>query len=261
MIPYLDYDTPFPRLDSALREPNGLLAAGADLSPDRLLDAYRQGIFPWYADGQPILWWSPDPRMVVIPQHFAPRRSLAKVLRNKVYEVRCDSAFKAVIRACAATPREGQDGTWINEDMIAAYVELHRRGHAHSIETWIEGELVGGLYGLSLGRMFYGESMFAHATDASKIAFAHLCAFLTEQECGMIDCQMNTEHLSFLGGIEIERADFAQRLGHLTAQPAITGWGELARRYFPDGPVPHHQDSEHTHPAARPTAEQSAGKL
>ena len=121
--------------------------------------------------------------------------------------------------------------------MIAAYVELHRCGYAHSIETWIEGELVGGLYGLSLGRMFYGESMFSHATDASKIAFAHLCAFLAEQECGMIDCQMNTEHLSSLGGIEIERADFAQRLARLASQQAITGWGDLARRYFPDGPT------------------------
>lgn len=260
MIPYLDSDSPFPHLDRALREPNGLLAAGADLSPERLLDAYRQGIFPWYADGQPILWWSPDPRMVVFPQHFVPRRSLAKVLRNKVYEVRCDSSFNAVIRACAATPRAGQAGTWINADMIAAYEELHRRGHAHSIETWVEGELVGGLYGLSLGRMFYGESMFSHATDASKIAFAHLCAFLTEQECGMIDCQMNTEHLSFLGGVEIERADFAQRLAHLATQPAITGWRDLARRYFPDSPLPQQVAPSHPLAAALPAAGQPLGE-
>ena len=231
MIQYLIGAMPFPPLEAALAEPNGLLAAGGDLSAERLLDAYSQGIFPWYSDGQPVLWWSPDPRMVVIPAGFTPKRSLAKVLRNKAYEIRCDSAFEAVMRACATTPRDGQDGTWITEEMIAAYLRLHHAGHAHSFETWIDGELAGGLYGLSIGRMFYGESMFSHISDASKIAFAHLCEFLSRQECGMIDCQMNTDHLSSLGGHEIARAEFAQRLRQLVRAPQISGWSSVTRRY------------------------------
>ncbi len=232
MIAWLHEDTPFPPLACALADPNGLLAAGGSLTAARLLEAYRLGIFPWFSDGQPILWWSPDPRMVLIPQAFAAKRSLAKVLRNKAYEIRCDTAFEPVMRACAGTPREGQDGTWITEDMISAYVQLHRQGYAHSIETWIGGELVGGLYGLAIGRMFYGESMFSHATDASKIAFAHLCAFLAEQECGMIDCQMNTDHLASLGGHEIARAQFVQRLNALVDAPVMTGWRQFGRRFF-----------------------------
>ncbi len=231
MIPWLQDDAPFPPLSSALADPNGLLAAGGELSAARLLEAYRSGIFPWYSDGQPVLWWSPDPRMVLIPAAFAPKRSLAKVLRNKDYEIRCDSAFETVMRACAGTPRDGQDGTWITEAMIAAYVRLHAAGHAHSVETWIDGELMGGLYGLGIGRMFYGESMFSHATDASKIAFAHLCAFLTQQECGMIDCQMNTGHLASLGGHEIPRAQFVEQLAALTCAPAMTGWKQLSRLF------------------------------
>ena len=235
MIQYLIGDLPFPPLHTALIEPNGLLAAGGELSPERLLDAYSQGIFPWYSNDQPILWWSPDPRMIVIPAEFAPKRSLAKVLRNKQYEIRCDTAFEAVMRACACAPRDGQNGTWITEEMIAAYVALHRAGHAHSIETWIDGELAGGLYGLCIGRMFYGESMFSHATDASKIAFAHLCAFLARAECGMIDCQMNTEHLSSLGGHEVARAAFAQRLRELIRAPGISGWSGITREFHPAG--------------------------
>ena len=231
MITWLQDGTPFPPLAAALSDPNGLLAAGGTLAPARLLEAYRGGIFPWYSDDQPILWWSPDPRMVVVPREFRPKRSLSKVLRNKDYEIRCDSAFEAVMRACAGTPREGQDGTWITEEMIRAYVHLHQDGYAHSIETWIGGELVGGLYGLAIGRMFYGESMFSHATDASKIAFAHLCAFLADQECGMIDCQMNTDHLASLGGHEIPRKQFVQHLAALTGAPMMTGWRMLARRY------------------------------
>ena len=231
MITWLEGDAPFPPLSLALDEPNGLLAAGGELTIERLLTAYRSGIFPWYSDDQPVLWWSPDPRMVVLPHGFAPKRSLAKVLRNKVYEVRCDTAFEAVMRACAGTPRDGQNGTWITEEMIAAYVRLHRAGHAHSMETWIDGELAGGLYGLAIGRMFYGESMFSHSTDASKIAFAHLCAFLAEQECGMIDCQMNTDHLASLGGQEIPRAQFVQALDALVRAPAMRGWREITRRY------------------------------
>ena len=243
MITWLEGNAPFPPLESALGEPNGLLAAGGELSTPRLLAAYRSGIFPWYSDGQPVLWWSPDPRMVVVPKQFIPRRSLAKVLRNKHYEIRCDSAFKAVIQACAGAPRDGQNGTWITDEMIRAYLRLHFAGHAHSVETWINGELVGGLYGLAIGRMFYGESMFSHAGDASKIAFAHLCSFLAEQECGMIDCQMNTEHLASLGGFEIPRAQFIEHLARLTQAPAMTGWNHLGRRFHAGGGVEVHTDS------------------
>ncbi|MDB5807175.1 MAG: leucyl/phenylalanyl-tRNA--protein transferase [Betaproteobacteria bacterium] len=233
MIPWLHQSLTFPPLTRALQEPNGLLAAGGDLSPERLIAAYSHGIFPWYSAPQPILWWSPDPRMVLFPAEFAPRRSLAKVLRNRDYEVRCDTAFERVMRNCAATPREGQDGTWITEEILAGYCALHQRGIAHSIETWIDGKLVGGLYGVALGRAFYGESMFAHATDASKIAFSHLVHFLRAQGCGIIDCQMRTEHLASLGAREIPRAQFAACLADLTQQPAMQGWGEIARAWFP----------------------------
>ena len=231
MIPWLDSTAPFPPLGSALDEPNGLLAAGADLSPTRLLDAYRQGIFPWYSRGQPILWWSPDPRMVMFPAEFAPRRSLLKALRNRPYEIRCDSAFETVMRECAGKPRAGQDGTWITDDIVRGYCALYAAGHAHSIETWIDGRLVGGLYGVAIGRAFYGESMFAHVTDASKFAFAHLADFLQDAGCGMIDCQMQTSHLASLGAREIPRREFAMRLAVLTAAPPMCGWHSLARRW------------------------------
>lgn len=216
-----------------MAEPNGLLAAGGDLAPQRLLDAYARGIFPWYSRGQPILWWSPHPRMVVLPSEFAPRRSLLKVLRNRDYEIRCNSAFEAVMRACAATPRAGQDGTWITDDILAGYTRLHTLGFAHSVETWIDGRLAGGLYGVAIGRAFYGESMFAHATDASKLAFAHLAAFLAERACGIIDCQMNTNHLQSLGAREISRADFCARLAVLTGQPPLQDWRSLKRHWHP----------------------------
>ena len=235
MIPWLGKSLTFPPLTKALQEPNGLLAAGGDLSPERLLCAYRRGIFPWYSPGQPILWWSPDPRMVLFPDEFEPRRSLAKVLRNRAYEIRCDSAFEQVMRACGNTPREGQDGTWITEEILRGYCGLHALGYAHSIETWAEGRLVGGLYGVAIGRAFYGESMFAHATDASKIAFSHLVHFLRSQGCGIIDCQMRTEHLASLGAREIAREAFAAHLSDLTAAPAMTGWSGLGRAYFPLG--------------------------
>ncbi len=231
MIPWLDSKAPFPPLARALSEPNGLLAAGADLSTTRLLAAYRQGIFPWFSPGQPILWWSPDPRMVLVPSEFTPRRSLVKVLRNKSYEVRCDTAFETVMRACAAMPRAGQEGTWITDGIVAGYCALHAAGYAHSIETWIDGELAGGLYGVAIGSAFYGESMFAHVSDASKIAFAHLADFLRSRSCGIIDCQMNTDHLASLGAREIARADFIALLQRLTAEPAMTGWPQIARRW------------------------------
>jgi leucyl/phenylalanyl-tRNA--protein transferase len=218
MIPWLLPDSPFPPAREALAQPNGLLAAGGDLSPQRLLDAYRHGIFPWFGEDDPILWWSPDPRMVLFPHEFKLSHSLRKTLRRGAYEVRTDTAFEQVMRACAA-PRHGQDGTWIVEEMVAAYCALHHMGYAHSVEVWMDGELAGGLYGMSIGRMFYGESMFARRTDASKIALAHLCRQLQQWDFGMIDCQMNTPHLASLGAREIPRADFLELLQRLTAAP------------------------------------------
>ena len=224
MISWIEKGDDFPPLDCALAEPNGLLAAGADLSPARLLTAYRSGIFPWYGKDQPILWWSPDPRMVLFPAEFRVPRSLAKRLRRRDYEIRTDTAFEAVMRACAA-PRDGDAGTWVTPDMVAAYCELHRLGHAHSVETWIDGELAGGLYGIALGRAFYGESMFTRAPDASKIALAHLVQQLTRWQFGMIDCQMNTAHLARFGAREIPRSEFSRRLAELVNYPSsAAGW-------------------------------------
>jgi leucyl/phenylalanyl-tRNA--protein transferase len=222
MIPWLDVQDPFPAVSHALREPNGLLAAGADLSVARLIDAYRHGIFPWYSDDQPLLWWSPDPRMVLFPTRFKLSRSLKKRLRRRDYEIRTDSAFDAVMRACAE-PRRGQGGTWITAGMITAYGALHHRGVAHSVETWIGGALTGGLYGVALGRMFYGESMFALATDASKIALAHLARQLQRWNFGMIDCQMTTAHLASFGACEIPRAEFIRKLPELVNYPSCSG--------------------------------------
>jgi leucyl/phenylalanyl-tRNA--protein transferase len=215
MIPWLNADASFPPLALALKEPNGLLAAGGDLSPERLLQAYRQGIFPWYSPGQPILWWSPDPRMVLFPPELRVSRSLAKRLRKDDYEVRFDTAFRQVMLHCALTERPGQDGTWITADILEGYCRLHALGHAHSVETWMQGELVGGVYGVSIGRMFYGESMFHHATDASKLAFVHLVRRLQAEGFGMLDCQMKTDHLASLGAREISRDEFSQRLSEL----------------------------------------------
>ena len=172
MIPWLEDAESFPPLECALREPNGLLCAGGDLTPQRIVLAYMSGIFPWYSPGEPILWWSPDPRMVLFPAEFRLSRSLRKTLRQGNFEVRLDSRFKAVIKACARIRRKGQAGTWITPEIQAAYGKLHELGYAHSVETWVDDRLVGGLYGIAIGKMFYGESMFAHATDASKIAFA-----------------------------------------------------------------------------------------
>jgi leucyl/phenylalanyl-tRNA--protein transferase len=228
MIPLLRHDLSFPPVTQALHSPNGLLAAGGDLSPMRLLEAYRHGIFPWFSEGEPILWWSPDPRMVLFPAEFRISHSLRKTLRKGRRETRTDSAFEQVMRACAA-PREGASGTWIHEEVVAAYCELHRMGYAHSVETWMDGELVGGLYGIALGRMFYGESMFSRRTDASKIALAHLCAQLRRWNFGMIDCQMNTPHLASLGAHEIPRSEFVARLQELIHSPSVSHW-----RFDPD---------------------------
>jgi leucyl/phenylalanyl-tRNA--protein transferase len=225
MLPWLTAAHEFPPLATALSEPNGLLAVGGDLAPERLLAAYRRGIFPWYSPGEPILWWSPDPRMVLFPAEFKVSRSLGRTLRRGGYEVRLDAAFARVIAACAQTPRRGQHGTWIVPEMQAAYRRLHELGLAHSVETWVDGELVGGLYGIALGRMFYGESMFSWRSDASKIAVAHLARYLERLGFGMVDCQMHTTHLASLGAREIPRDDFIARLDALVAAgPAPGPW-------------------------------------
>lgn len=229
MIHWLLPGEPFPPVEAALREPAGLLAAGGDLTPDRLIDAYRHGIFPWFSDGDPVLWWSTDPRMVLFVEEFRVSHSLKKRLVRSIdddrTEVRCDTAFEEVIRACAA-PRDAEGGTWIVDEMVDAYVELHRLGVAHSVETWIDGRLAGGLYGLAIGRMFYGESMFTRATDASKIALAHLVAFARSQSMPMLDCQQQTRHLASMGARPISRTDFSEEIRNLVEQPAIDAWPE-----------------------------------
>lgn len=227
MIPWLTDDTPFPSVERALRSPNGLLAAGGDLSVPRLLAAYRSGIFPWFNPGEPILWWCPDPRMVLIPGELRVSRSLAKILRSGRFEVRCDTVFEQVMRGCAAPRtknRVGHSDTWIGENMIKAYGTLYQQGYAHSVETWLDGKLVGGLYGISIGRMFYGESMFSAVSNASKIALAHLARQLERWEFGMIDCQMSTPHLASLGAREIPRSEFIARLQELIHYAPVTDW-------------------------------------
>jgi len=211
---WLTPDSFFPPLETALVKPNGLLAAGGDLSPERLIEAYRSGIFPWFNANETILWWSPDPRMVLFPSELRISRSLNKILRNSNYEVRVDSAFSQVIQACAE-PRKGQSGTWIHSDMVSAYTVLHEMGLAHSVETWVGGELVGGLYGIAQGKMFFGESMFSRTHDASKIAFVHLVKQLERWNFKMIDCQMKTAHLASFGAREIPRKEFSQKLKEL----------------------------------------------
>jgi len=217
----------FPSVDEALTDPSGLLAASASLSPQRLLEAYRQGIFPWFSEGQPVLWWSPDPRMILCPDEFrcshTLRRKLKRMSRYEArcdvdvrhktahWEVRCDTAFEQVMNACAA-PRPAQNGTWISPQIIASYCALYRMGYAHSIETWINDELAGGLYGVTIGRMFFGESMFTRVTDASKIALAVLVGFLKQHGFSMIDCQQDTSHLASLGAKPIARSRFVAHL-------------------------------------------------
>ncbi|MET0657400.1 MAG: leucyl/phenylalanyl-tRNA--protein transferase [Steroidobacteraceae bacterium] len=212
----------FPPVERALKEPSGLLAAGGDLSPTRLLAAYRRGIFPWYSAGQPILWWSPDPRAVLYPQGLKISRSLAKNLRNRGYETRIDTAFDTVIRACGSI-RLRPGGTWLSPEMTAAYQRLHELGYAHSIETWLDGRLAGGLYGVSLGRMFFGESMFSTERDASKVALKRLCDECMLRDVALIDCQMETPHLMSLGASLMTRAQFSRQVAALTGAPASQG--------------------------------------
>jgi leucyl/phenylalanyl-tRNA--protein transferase len=201
----------------ALNEPNGLLAAGGALTPDWLLAAYRRGIFPWFEPGQPILWWSPDPRTVLEPGSLSTSRSLGKRIRRREFEVTADSDFAGVIAACAE-PRRYTDATWITPEMHGAYCELHQLGWAHSFESWQDGELVGGLYGIAIGQIFFGESMFARRTDASKVAFWHAVRFLASAGFALIDCQLPSEHLSRLGAISLPRTQFLTRLATLTQQ-------------------------------------------
>lgn len=211
----LGENTPFPPLEHALKEPNGLIAIGGDLSTARLLSAYKQGIFPWFNEGEPVMWWSPNPRMVLFPDELKISKSLAKTLKNNAFETRMDTAFQAIITACSKTPRSGQAGTWISPQMIDAYCELHRLGYAVCAESWLDGKLVGGCYGIKIGRMFYGESMFHHVTDASKVAFVHLVNHLKNQGVAMIDCQMKTPLLTSFGGREIPREELMNKLDAL----------------------------------------------
>ncbi len=219
MLPWIDRPEQFPPVSHALQEPGGLLAASAHVTPEWLLAAYRQGIFPWFNPGQPVLWWSPDPRMVLLPEQFHLPHSLERTLRKRPFEIRSDSAFEAVMRGCAQ-PRDGQVGTWIDETMIAAYRGLHAMGLAHSIEAWTDGELVGGLYGVALGRAFFGESMFARRSDASKIALTHLVRRMQQTGFELLDCQMYTSHLARFGAQEIPRAEFGERLARAVAAAA-----------------------------------------
>jgi leucyl/phenylalanyl-tRNA--protein transferase len=213
----------FPPLDKALSEPNGLLAAGGDLSAERLVAAYRHGCFPWYEDGQPILWWSPNPRTVLFPAELHVSRSLRKLLRQQRYRVTFDHDFAAVIDACAG-PRSYADGTWITSNMQAAYRELHAQGFAHSVEVWDGDTLVGGLYGLAMGQLFFGESMFSRADNASKVGFATLVEHLRNAGFVLIDCQMPTDHLHSLGARAIPRTEFAQWLANHLDLPATATW-------------------------------------
>ena len=211
----------FPDPRFALDEPNGLLAAGGDLGPERLLYAYRRGIFPWFSEGQPILWWSPDPRAVLWPETFHVSRSLRRTQRRATFTVSTDTAFGRVVRECAA-PRPGREDTWITPEMAAAYGRLHHAGYAHSVECWRGGDLVGGLYGVAIGRVFFGESMFSRAPDASKIALAHLCTL----GFGLIDCQIPNAHLARLGAVEMSRRRFLARLGELCEVPGPCAFGD-----------------------------------
>ena len=230
-LTWIDDDSPLPPTHQALgpgSDAPGLLAVGGSVTPQRLDEAYRRGIFPWYSPGQPVLWWSPDPRMVLPVAEFRLSHTLRKTIRRFVRTpgcaVRFDNQFSAVMRACASTPRDGQDGTWIVPEMVDAYTAWHRAGRAHSVETWVDGQLVGGLYGVGIGRMFFGESMFAHRTDASKIALAALVAFCRGHGITLIDCQQHTRHLASLGARQIGRPQFEAHLAEATQAIGPSEW-------------------------------------
>jgi len=219
VLAWLDNADPFPPVERALKSPNGLLAAGGDLSVPRLLEAYRRGVFPWYSAAEPILWWAPDPRMVPHCDELKESRSLAKSVRNNGYDVRIDTAFERVLAGCA----DREEGTWLGRGMRAAYLALHRAGYAHSLETWRDADLVGGLYGVAVGRMFFGESMFSRGTDASKVALVVLVRELQARTIPLIDCQMHTPLLAALGGREIPRRAFLRTLSPLVNYPQSAG--------------------------------------
>lgn len=224
MIPWLDpYSTDFPPVSDALDDPNGLLAAGGDLSTQRLIEAYRRGIFPWFNPGEPILWWSPDPRCTLAPAEIHISRSLRKAIRKTEFEITFDQAFTEVVEACAA-PRNYSNDTWISDQMLQAYSDLHRRGYAHSVELWQNGELTGGLYGIGMGRLFFGESMFSRATNASKIAFVFFARQLEKWGYALIDCQIENDHLSSLGASTISRKEFQHYLQHNSALESSHKW-------------------------------------
>jgi len=218
---YLSENVSFP--PPHLAHSNGLLAVGGDLSVKRLLRAYRMGIFPWFSNDEPILWWSPDPRLVLYPDEFRIAKSLKKVIRKKVFDITLDTAFPQVITACANSSRRKREGTWITEEMIDAYCQFHEQGYAHSAEAWCDGELVGGLYGVSLGCCFFGESMFTKVSNASKVAFAAMVSFLKQRAFKMIDCQVTTEHLMRFGAREIARKNFLVQLKSALKAPTLKG--------------------------------------
>ncbi len=223
----LDTDNPeqqFPAVSKALKNPNGLLAIGGCLTDTRLINAYQQGIFPWYNPGEPILWWSPDPRLVLFPNHLHVSRSMVKTLQKQLFSITFDQCFTRVIEACAA-PRSYESGTWLNEEMLEAYTQLHRQGIAHSVEVWMNKQLVGGLYGVAIGQVFFGESMFHTETNASKAAFIHLTQHLDTWGYHLIDCQVRTEHLISLGAEEISRQHFTKLLRQFCPQlPPANAW-------------------------------------
>lgn len=220
-----DDDCFFPPADRANRD--GLVAFGGDLSPQRLIVAYANGIFPWYSEDDPILWWSLDPRLVIRPGEMKVSKSLRHTLKQGKFECRIDTNFREVMLHCANTPRPDQDGTWIMDEMVEAYCHLHELGYAHSFESYLDGKLVGGLYGVSIGKVFFGESMFHTVTDASKVAFWHLHQFLSQHNFQLIDCQQETSHLMSLGAYAIPRSQFLDELKSLTAEPTLVGnWGE-----------------------------------
>ena len=225
IVPWLNETlSDFPPVDSALVDPNGLLAIGGDLSTQRLIEAYRQGIFPWFDDEQPILWWSPNPRAVLFPEDLVLSRSLRKRLKRHQFSVYADRSFTEVMRYCASVPRAGQNGTWITTDMLGAYQQLFEMGIAHSVEAWQDGKLVGGLYGVAIGGVFFGESMFSLVTDASKVAFAHLVRQLQRWHFTMIDCQVSNPHLLSLGAKEIPRVKFKHLLDNNLSLPSDDLW-------------------------------------
>lgn len=242
VIPWLEPEDPFPDVSLALTEShgaNGLLAASADISPARLIEAYKKGIFPWFSAGQPVLWWSTNPRMVLPTNGLSISHSLRKklnqvrksILSNGKWKIRFDYAFEAVIRACAE-PRKESSGTWISEEIVENYVKLHDMGYAHSSELWMDNELVGGLYGVAIGKMFYGESMFSRVSDSSKIALIWLAHFLHQHDVQLIDCQQETAHLASLGAISIPRETFSAHLRNVVALPPITQWHPLLMNPF-----------------------------